>query len=217
MADPVLIPAQRRRAQNRASQRAFRERKERHVKNLEQQLEDLHQRYQDLLRCYDEQKEEIYNLKEQLHEVSSDSVPLRASQNNALEFASAIPSQSFQGDIDLSRNPQNAPLIPHSQSVTPASNFEKQIPASRTPFSEEHTPFGPLLPLTPAEQSGNVAMFRLLDPFFASGEDSKCYDIGGFPEVQQQQEQQDDFGSPDFGKKFAKVLQATHLMDGNEQ
>ncbi|KAK5044492.1 hypothetical protein LTR84_010773 [Exophiala bonariae] len=39
-----------RRMQNRASQRAFRDRKERHVKGLEEQLELLHEKHQDL-RC----------------------------------------------------------------------------------------------------------------------------------------------------------------------
>src|SRR5258708_33057856 len=47
-----LTSHQRRRAQNRASQRAFRERKEKHVKGLEHQLEDLHEKHQDLLQSF---------------------------------------------------------------------------------------------------------------------------------------------------------------------
>lgn len=203
MADPLLIPAQRRRAQNRASQRAFRERKERHVKNLEQQLEDLRQRFQELLCSYDEQKNEIYSLKQQLHEVHSDNVALQAPSNGALDFACGIASQSFQGEIDLSRNPQSAPVRPGSQPVTPGPNFEMQMSAPHSPFSEEHTPFGSLLPLTPAEQCDNVAMFHVSDPFFASGEDPTCYTIGGFPDRQREEDQQDELGSSDLGKDFA--------------
>lgn len=43
---------QRRRAQNRASQRAFRERKEKHVQRLEQQLEDLETKHRELTKSY---------------------------------------------------------------------------------------------------------------------------------------------------------------------
>lgn len=42
-------PVQRRRAQNRASQRLFRERKLNYVKGIEAQLENLNEKYQDLL------------------------------------------------------------------------------------------------------------------------------------------------------------------------
>ena len=44
--------SQRRRAQNRASQRAFRERKEKHVQQLEQQLSDLESKYEHLTQSY---------------------------------------------------------------------------------------------------------------------------------------------------------------------
>ncbi|KAK4944497.1 hypothetical protein LTR10_016171 [Elasticomyces elasticus] len=52
----------RRRAQNRASQRAFRERKERHVKGLEYQLETLNEKHQDLLASYSKQASNITKL-----------------------------------------------------------------------------------------------------------------------------------------------------------
>jgi len=52
----------RRRAQNRASQRAFRERKEKHVKGLETQLEALNERHQDLLVSYTKQADNIVRL-----------------------------------------------------------------------------------------------------------------------------------------------------------
>ena len=44
----------RRRAQNRASQRAFRERKEKHVQQLEAQLADLEAKHRKLERSYSE-------------------------------------------------------------------------------------------------------------------------------------------------------------------
>jgi len=44
----------RRRAQNRASQRAFRERKERHAQELQRQLDELQEKHQALQESYDE-------------------------------------------------------------------------------------------------------------------------------------------------------------------
>ena len=45
-------PSQRRRAQNRASQRAFRERKEQHVRHLETELSNLESKFHDLKTSY---------------------------------------------------------------------------------------------------------------------------------------------------------------------
>ena len=52
---------QRRREQNRMSQRMFRERKLNYVKGIEKQLEDLNEKYQDLLVSYNNQTKE-YNV-----------------------------------------------------------------------------------------------------------------------------------------------------------
>jgi bZIP transcription factor len=131
MADSSLIPAQRRRAQNRASQRAFRERKERHVKNLEQQLEDLHQQYEGVLRAYDEQREEIFNLKAELRELHSENETSQGPRNSPLEFASTMHAQRFQSEVNTLQLPRNDILIPQSQSTTPASNLETTNSASR--------------------------------------------------------------------------------------
>ncbi|KAJ9293141.1 transcriptional regulator family: bZIP [Paecilomyces variotii] len=57
---------QRRRAQNRASQRAFRERKEKHVKGLENQLRDLHEKHQALINSYSRQADEVRRLNERI-------------------------------------------------------------------------------------------------------------------------------------------------------
>ncbi|WEW56808.1 hypothetical protein PRK78_002263 [Emydomyces testavorans] len=62
----------RRREQNRASQRAFRERKERHVRALENQLQCLHEQHQDLLQSYTRQSEEVRNLNVKINELISE-------------------------------------------------------------------------------------------------------------------------------------------------
>jgi AP-1-like transcription factor len=46
--NPIPIVDQRRRAQNRAAQRAFRERKEKRAKELEEQLAEMSAKYKDL-------------------------------------------------------------------------------------------------------------------------------------------------------------------------
>lgn len=69
---PVLTISQRRRAQNRASQRAFRERKEKHVKGLEHQLEELHEKHQDLLQSYSKQVDEVSRLNARIAHLSAE-------------------------------------------------------------------------------------------------------------------------------------------------
>ncbi|EXJ74506.1 uncharacterized protein A1O5_02802 [Cladophialophora psammophila CBS 110553] len=54
---------QRRRAQNRASQRAFRERKEKHLRSLKSTLTDLGEKHQRLLVSYSRQSEVVMKLK----------------------------------------------------------------------------------------------------------------------------------------------------------
>ncbi|KIW12168.1 hypothetical protein PV08_09443 [Exophiala spinifera] len=73
----------RRRAQNRASQRAFRERKEKHVKGLERQLEDLHEKHQDLLQSYTRQADEVGRLTGRISELNAELNALRACQDQS--------------------------------------------------------------------------------------------------------------------------------------
>ncbi|OAL33332.1 hypothetical protein AYO20_07343 [Fonsecaea nubica] len=70
---------QRRRAQNRASQRAFRERKEKHVKGLEYQLETLNEKHQDLLCSYNKQSDSIIRLNTKIAQLQADLEALRFS------------------------------------------------------------------------------------------------------------------------------------------
>lgn len=212
MADRSLIPAQRRRAQNRASQRAFRERKERHVKNLEQQLEELHHQYEELLIAYKQQKWVLSNLKSELQDVRSEISPLQVPQNSPLELPATSHAQSFQRDIESSQFHQNNRLlIPHSQSLTPASTFETQF-SSRTSISEESTPFGALLPITPSENFEQTVMFQTSDLYFPLREGSQCYSAGEGPESQPHQ-QQDGISSSGLSKEFA-VNPSTDLFEG---
>ncbi|ETI23778.1 hypothetical protein G647_05584 [Cladophialophora carrionii CBS 160.54] len=68
----------RRRAQNRASQRAFRERKERHVKGLETQLELLNEKHQDLLCSYNKQSDIMMKLNGKIEQLTADLKALKA-------------------------------------------------------------------------------------------------------------------------------------------
>jgi len=83
----------RRRAQNRASQRAFRERKERHVKGLEHQLEDLHSKHQDLVQSYTRKADEVSKLNARISELNSEIEALRTSSD--LSFSDFLTPNKF--------------------------------------------------------------------------------------------------------------------------
>lgn len=69
----------RRRAQNRASQRAFRDRKEKHMRELEQQIVELEGRHNDLSRSYESLQVEYTNVKEELDRLRKDNAKLKGS------------------------------------------------------------------------------------------------------------------------------------------
>jgi len=101
----------RRRAQNRASQRAFRERKDRHVKGLECQLENLNEKHQDLLASYSKQAvsvqrlyQQIADLQTQIRTIKSRSEhDLHANHNNNghLPLPDTFDAFSFPMDLNL--------------------------------------------------------------------------------------------------------------------
>jgi len=62
----------RRRAQNRASQRAFRDRKEKHMRELEQRLGELEGRHSDLSRSYESLQLEYTSVKQELDKLRKD-------------------------------------------------------------------------------------------------------------------------------------------------
>lgn len=61
---------QRRRAQNRASQRAFRERKRSHTEDLQQQLDKLHETYRSLQETYQQKVNELSKMQIFVEELS---------------------------------------------------------------------------------------------------------------------------------------------------
>ncbi|KAH8821927.1 hypothetical protein F5884DRAFT_769463 [Xylogone sp. PMI_703] len=63
----------RRRAQNRASQRAFRDRKEKRLRELESRLKDLEARHSELTASYDSLQVEYANVKEELERIRRES------------------------------------------------------------------------------------------------------------------------------------------------
>jgi len=115
----------RRRAQNRASQRAFRERKEKHVKGLEHQLEDLHDKHQDLLQSYSRQADEVAKLNSRIHELSSEIEMLRT-----------------QSDVSFSEllTPEKFDAVPGSDMLYsgPEYYFDKGVMESNSDFSLNH-------------------------------------------------------------------------------
>ncbi|KAL2260739.1 hypothetical protein VTK26DRAFT_5172 [Humicola hyalothermophila] len=83
-----LTPAQsRRKAQNRAAQRAFRERKERHVKDLENRLQQLEQAQQEAM-------SENERLKRDLQKVSTENEILRATSMVATAANAGSPASN---------------------------------------------------------------------------------------------------------------------------
>ncbi|KIV92974.1 hypothetical protein PV10_04224 [Exophiala mesophila] len=67
--------AKRRRAQNRASQRLFRERKLQYVKGIETQLEELNEKYQDLLVSFKIQADDNAELRSRIAKLNNTSLP----------------------------------------------------------------------------------------------------------------------------------------------
>ncbi|KAI4116041.1 MAG: hypothetical protein LQ341_007703, partial [Variospora aurantia] len=67
----------RRRAQNRASQRAFRERKEKHVQHLEQELETLEDKHRNLQKSHSNLGETNDKLKQEVEQLRSEIKNLR--------------------------------------------------------------------------------------------------------------------------------------------
>ncbi|KAK5047629.1 hypothetical protein LTR84_006294 [Exophiala bonariae] len=63
---------ERRREQNRSSQRAYRERKDRHQKELEEQITQWQQKHQLLTRSYSEQSSEVARLKTQIEQLNNE-------------------------------------------------------------------------------------------------------------------------------------------------
>ncbi|EDN95661.1 hypothetical protein SS1G_11540 [Sclerotinia sclerotiorum 1980 UF-70] len=72
----------RRRAQNRASQRAFRDRKEKYMRELEQRLRELEGRYNVLSRLYESLQLEVTSVKQELDRMGKDNSRVESSTRN---------------------------------------------------------------------------------------------------------------------------------------
>ncbi|KAI1922562.1 AP-1-like transcription factor [Ophidiomyces ophidiicola] len=127
-----LTPAQsRRKAQNRAAQRAFRERKERRVRNLEQELTEYKQNMNSLL-------EDNECLKRQIAKVATENEILRATSSaNRCSESHREPSPVTTGPMRYS--PTDYPLPTHHKKSTPVHRIrvhettgEKLLDASAT-------------------------------------------------------------------------------------
>ncbi|MCJ1464415.1 hypothetical protein MMC07_003028 [Pseudocyphellaria aurata] len=86
----------RRRAQNRASQRAFRERKEKHVQHLEEQLEDLETKHRTLAKSYTDLDSTHDKLKREVKQLRGELESLKSSRES-----SVIGSNSSSRDPSL--------------------------------------------------------------------------------------------------------------------
>ena len=75
---------QRRRAQNRASQRAFRERKEKHVQHLEHELEELETKHRDLSRSYSDLDRTHAQLKQEVKQLRSELESVKSSREGSV-------------------------------------------------------------------------------------------------------------------------------------
>ncbi|EFW21022.1 hypothetical protein D8B26_002709 [Coccidioides posadasii str. Silveira] len=114
----------RRRAQNRASQRAFRERRERHVKALEDRLHRLHEQYRELLQSYARQSEEVGRLNDRIKELMAELETLKP--ENAMEFNN-MALQHRSGNFDA------LPYPPAAFSDHPDPVSYLATPSSRPP------------------------------------------------------------------------------------
>ena len=84
---------QRRRAQNRASQRAFRERKEKHVQHLEHELEELESKHRDLSRSYSDLDRTHAQLKQEVKQLRSELESVKSSREGSVN--ENAPSSNF--------------------------------------------------------------------------------------------------------------------------
>ncbi|KFX89256.1 hypothetical protein O988_08702 [Pseudogymnoascus sp. VKM F-3808] len=93
----------RRRAQNRASQRAFRNRKEKHVKEVEARLQELEGKYRDLSESYESLQTEYVVAKQELEKLTAEE--RSQSQSESPGASHAMPDGGYDGGTgeDLSK------------------------------------------------------------------------------------------------------------------
>jgi AP-1-like factor len=92
--DRRMTSMQRRRAQNRASQRAFRDRKEKHMRELEQRLGELEGRHSDLSRSYESLQLEYSSAKTEVERLRKENARLEGSASSSSSTAREVQSSS---------------------------------------------------------------------------------------------------------------------------
>jgi len=100
----------RRRAQNRASQRAFRDRKEKHMRELEQRLGELEGRHNDLTRSYESLQVEYSSVKQELDRLRKDSKRPEKFEDSSKSYHSGD-GDSGSGEWEASKEEVMDPLL----------------------------------------------------------------------------------------------------------
>lgn len=85
------LTSQKRRAQNRASQRAFRERKKQHVQELEHKLQKLLMRHEEIINLYTKQSMEIARLDQKLDHLALELLMCQTNGNHATDGTVIFP------------------------------------------------------------------------------------------------------------------------------
>ncbi|KIW64949.1 hypothetical protein PV04_07248 [Phialophora macrospora] len=118
----------RRRAQNRASQRAFRERKERHLRNLKATLETIGDKHRKLLESYSQQSEAVIKLKSRIAELNAQIAAFSTRSDGELDSSLNYQLQrGCQADFDQF-DAFSFPLKPSSRANPMFWGSESQIP-----------------------------------------------------------------------------------------
>lgn len=96
----ALTSLQRRRAQNRASQRAFRERKEKHVQHLEHELEELETKHRTLAQSYTDLDSTAAKLRQEVKQLRSELETVKGSREGSVANESSQSSKQSQNFFD---------------------------------------------------------------------------------------------------------------------
>jgi AP-1-like transcription factor len=106
---------QRRREQNRSSQRAYRERKEKHQRELEGQIADWQHKHQQLARTYSQQTDEVKRLKRQIENLNTEITSL---QNGLPSLCGSMSQSPTEFDLvpffDIEPMSPSSPRMRHS-------------------------------------------------------------------------------------------------------
>ncbi|OJJ43604.1 hypothetical protein ASPZODRAFT_19326 [Penicilliopsis zonata CBS 506.65] len=113
--DTTAEQQEKRRAQNRAAQRAFRERQKRHTQILEDQVSQLNQKHILLLQSYAKRSDEMNHLHDRIVQLQLEIEQLRAAAHNESSSPSSTASSPSSTDSPCSsRHPSRASIKDNS-------------------------------------------------------------------------------------------------------